>query len=85
MAERIACVEYGPGDDFLLRDGRLFVVGDLDPRRRSGAQLTRARARRDDELERIRELGTVDHENVLTIPSASPCIRCRLWMTRSTP
>src|SRR5262245_11827204 len=66
-----------PGDDFLLSDRRLLVIGDVDARRRSVEELAGAGAGGDDELERIRELAAIDHENVLTIPSASPCIRSR--------
>src|SRR5262252_865555 len=66
-----------PGDDFLLRDRRLLVIGDIHARRRSVEQLARTSAGGDDELERIRELAAIDHENVLTMRSASLCIRRR--------
>src|SRR5215467_12111669 len=64
-------------DHFLLRDRRLLVIADLDARNRSGEELAGAGARGDDEFERIRELAAIDHENVLTMLSASPCIRRR--------
>src|SRR3954452_16638669 len=63
------------GDHLALRDGGLLVFADIDARRRPGEQLPRARAGSDDELERILELGAVDHENVLTMSSASSCMR----------
>src|SRR5689334_8889069 len=65
------------GGDLLLRDGRLLVLADRDPRRRAGQQLPRPRPGGHDEFEGVRELAAIDHENVLTIVSASPCIRCR--------
>src|SRR3954452_23351700 len=66
----------GLGHHFLRRDSGLLVVAHLDARRRSGQQLPGAGAGGDDELERVGELGTVNHENVLTMVSASACIRC---------
>src|SRR2546425_11560723 len=57
--------------DFLLRHRRLLVIPDRDARRGAGHELARARAGSDDELERIRQLGTINHENLLTMFSTS--------------
>src|SRR6476620_8430455 len=67
----------GPGDHLALGDGGLLVFADLDARRRSGEELARTRTGGDHELEPIVELGAIVHENVLTMSSAAPCIRCR--------
>src|SRR4249919_1451511 len=64
------------GDDFLLRDGGLLVFTDDDARRGSGEELPGARAGGDDEFEGVGKLGTVNHENVLTMVSDSICMRC---------
>src|SRR5712691_8469044 len=68
---------YGLRDHFLLRDRRLLVLADRDAGRRPGEELARAGAGGDDEFERILELAAVNHENVLTMRSASPRIRGR--------
>src|SRR3954447_325934 len=66
-----------PGDHLALGDGGLLVFAHVDAGRRSGEQLPRPGPGRDDELESILELGGIAHENVLTISSAAPRIRCR--------
>src|SRR5713226_5800981 len=48
------------GDDFLLRDRGLLVLADGDARRRSGEELTRARAGGDHELERVGQLASIN-------------------------
>src|SRR6478672_8487321 len=63
-------------DHFLRGDGRLLVLADADARRRAGQQLARPRPGGDDELERVGQLGTVNHAKVLTMFSAPACIRC---------
>src|SRR6266511_2766759 len=63
-------------DHFLLCHCRLLVLADRDARGGSREQLTRARPGSDDEFERVVQLGTVNHANVLTIISAGARIRC---------
>src|SRR3954470_8546867 len=48
-------------DDFLERDGRLFVVASRDARRGPGEQLTRTRAGHDHELEAVVNFAFVNH------------------------
>src|SRR5438067_8436659 len=74
----------GRGDDLGLRERRLLVLAGRHARRGSGEQLARARAGGDDELEGIRELASVDHENVLTMSCASSRIRCRRARSATT-
>src|SRR5881394_3932172 len=67
---------YSLRHHFLGGDGGLLVLADGDARRRAGQQLARTRAGRDDELERVGQLGTVNHAKVLTMVSAPARIRC---------
>src|SRR5580765_5925470 len=62
-----------PGDHFFSGDGGFLVIADGHPGRGPGHELPGASAGRDDELERVGQLASVDHENVLTM--------CSAWVT----
>src|SRR5207244_1907481 len=71
-------------DDFLLSHRRLFVLACLDARRRACEQLARAGARGDDEFERVRQLRSINHMNVLLMVSATSRIRFNRARSAST-